>query len=173
MDRHIPRPPDIVGIGKQLVHEILGGESPVLEHSLLPVLAVDHVLHGQRGRGPYGDGLLARRHHVEADAALALGVEHDQVHDGHEHHVLVDPDDLGLRQVRLEGLVDDGAVLVHDAVRGHGGVVDRGVELEGRREGALDGAGEGDIVGVWALGEAAGGSDRGGGRGGGCGEGPC
>ena len=78
---------------------------------------------------------------------MALGVEHDEVHDGDREHVAVPLENLRVWDVeRFAGGVNDGAVLVHDAVGGHGGAGGGVVEGEGGREFAAKSAGEGDTV---------------------------
>lgn len=152
---HVPTVPRVVFVGKQLVHVVPEGEAAVPQHALLAVLAkYDVALLEGRG-GPDAHGLLAGRHHVEADAALALGVEHDGVHDGHGHHVAVQAQHLVVAQVLLKVRVDHDAVLVHDAVGGHRRRLGRVREPEPGRELALERAGERHEGRVGLLREAA------------------
>lgn len=81
MNRHVPPLAGVILIRKQLRHKLLGGHSPLLEKPLLSVLAVHGVFWIQNTRTAHADSLLAGAHHVEAQAALALGIKHDQVHD--------------------------------------------------------------------------------------------
>jgi hypothetical protein len=59
------------------------------EDAGLAVLGVDDVLGVEHGGAADVGGLLARRRHVERDAALALRVVEDAVHHVQRHHVLV------------------------------------------------------------------------------------
>jgi hypothetical protein len=47
---------------------------------------------------------------------LSLGIEHDEIHDGDEQHVLVELDDCLIGDVRAEGGVDYLAILIHDSI---------------------------------------------------------
>lgn len=155
MNRHIPASPRILFVRKKLVHEVLGCETSLRKHALLAVLTEYHVLLGQGGGGSDADSLLAGGDHVEADTALALGVEHDQIHDGDQQHVLVQLDHLIVRQVGLERRVHHVAVLVDGTIGGHGIVRGGLFELQGGGERGLDGAGELDVFRIGTLGERA------------------
>lgn len=151
MHWHVPALSRVLLVRKQLVHKVAQRKPALLEHALLAILAEHDVLLGERRRSSHRHGLLASRHHVEAQAALALGVEHDQVHDGHGEHVAVELDDLVVAEVRLERRIHDDAALVDSSVRGQRGVRLRLLEGHGVAEGRLDGAGKHDVRRVGAL----------------------
>lgn len=140
MYRHVPPLSRVLLVCKQLVHKVGEREPPLRKDALLAVLAEDDVLLVEHRRRPDTKCLLARRDHVEADSALALGVKHDEVHDGYAQHGLVELDNFLLADVGDKGLVDDAAVLVDDAVCRHRGTLGAQVELEAVGKGALDGA---------------------------------
>lgn len=94
MNGHVSPLASIILVGKQLRHELFCGEPPLLEEALLAILTIDGVLGVQHARAADADGLLTGAHHVEAEAALVLGVEHYEVHDGYIQHVLVQLDDF-------------------------------------------------------------------------------
>jgi hypothetical protein len=119
----------------------------VLEDACLAVLGEDRIFGAQRGCRAHCNALLARADHVEADATLPLRVEHDDVHDGHCHHVFVQSDRLFVRDVGALGVfVDYDAILVEHTVGGHGIVFGCAVEGELGGEFTVDCSGEVDAV---------------------------
>lgn len=153
---HVPPPSRIIFAGKKLRHELLRRHPPLSVGTLLSVLCKDDIVLVQHARCPDGHGLLAGTHHVKGQAALPLGIKHDDVEDGDEEHVLVQLDDSLLGNVRLKRGVHNGAMLVDHPVGGQGRPVLRVFELELICEGALESTGELHVIGVRALGDAAG-----------------
>lgn len=121
VDGHLPPLARISLIRKQLRHELLRRKPPLPEATLLSVLAEDDILPIDHARRRHRHGLLARAHHIKAQAALPLRVEHDDVEDRDVQHVGVELDNDLIGDIRFEGAVDDIAVLVDDAVRRQGG----------------------------------------------------
>ena len=118
MHRHVAALAQVLVVREQLAHEVLNLEAALLQDAGLAVLCEDDIGRFQRGRRADGDALLAGRDHVEADAALPLGVEHDQVHDADREHALVPRCDFVAADIERPLLIDDLAIRVHDPVGG-------------------------------------------------------
>lgn len=152
---HVPTLSGVLLIRKELIHKVPWREASLRKHALFPVLTENHILLGQRRGRAHAYRLLARGDHVETNSALPLRVEHDDVHDRHEQHILVQLGHLFIGQVRLEGRIHHAAVLVNRAVGGHGLVRGGLFELEGGCEGRFHGARELDVFRVGPLGQRA------------------
>ena len=151
MNRHVSPSAAIVFVAEELVHEFSHGHAAGETDALFTVLQEADVFGGEGGGGADGDSLFAGRDHVEGCPALALGIEHDDVHDGDGEHVAVPFDDGFRGDVGGVGWVDYRAFAVHDAVGGEGGVVGGIGKGHGGGEFAIEGAGEVYAVGGGTL----------------------
>lgn len=124
----------IILIGKQLAHEVIECKPALHQHPRLSILRKYNIVLLQRRSRTHACALLALASYVEAQAALSLRVEHDQVHDGYRQHIFIHLQCKLVRR-RRERRVYNVSVRAHGAVGR-----DRGVgvwELEGEIRGEL------------------------------------
>jgi hypothetical protein len=89
MHRHIPTPPRVILIRKELTHKIRKSEASLHEHSSLPVLSENNISVIQRTCASHTCPLFPLGCHIETQTALPLRIEHYYIHNRDFEHIFV------------------------------------------------------------------------------------